>query len=190
MEHWLGSHPSLLPCDICPGACEWNYDHLPDSETPWASDLKTAPWVPFNETKLSLLFLQNQHKNKEWFCGPRRLLEHVFLCNDELPPPQSYTWTMCDEANHTCPVPTNPSHAWMLHSLVRLSHSTFSEAPKGQVNPDPNPLCCVQAATLLTPVVCKLKSSKLAVALPAPQLLGSPESCCSATLNGAFVVMP
>ena len=113
-----------------------------------------------------------------------------FLCNDELPPPQSYTWTMCDEANHTCPVPTNPSHAWMLHSLVRLSHSAFSEAPKGQVNPDPNPLCCVQAATLLTPVVCRLKLSKLAVALPAPQLLGSPESCCSATLNGAFVVMP
>ena len=110
MEHWLGSHPSMQACDIYPGVYEWNYGHLPDSETPWVPDLKTAPRVPFSETKLSLPFLQN-HRHKEWFCGPRRLLEYGFLYNNELPPPQSYIWTMYDEGNRICPVPINPSYA-------------------------------------------------------------------------------
>jgi hypothetical protein len=117
MEHWLGSHPSMLPCDIYPGVYEWGYDELPDSETPWVPDLKTAPRVPFNNTTKGLQYLKN-HKNKEWFCGPARLLEYGFLYNNELPPPQSYIWTMYDESNRICPVPINPSHVWMLHSLV------------------------------------------------------------------------
>jgi hypothetical protein len=106
MEHWLGSHPSMLPCDVYPGVYEWGYDDLPDSKTPWIPDLKAAPRLPLNKTMKAIYF--HTHRGKEmWFCGPAKLLEYGFLYNDELPPPQSYIWTMYDESNRVCPVPIN-----------------------------------------------------------------------------------
>jgi hypothetical protein len=110
MEHWLGSHPSILPCDVYPGVYDWAYGNLPDSKTPWVPDLKTAPRFPLNKTTVSLPFLRTL-KDPAWFCGPAKLLEYGFLYNDELPPPQSYIWTLYDETNHICPVPINRTHS-------------------------------------------------------------------------------
>jgi hypothetical protein len=112
MEHWLGSHPSMLPCDVYPGVYDWKYLNLPDSKTPWVPDLKTAPRFPLNKTTVSLPFLRTR-KDPVWFCGPAKLLEYGFLYNNELPPPQSYIWTLYDESNPICPVPIHRTHSFV-----------------------------------------------------------------------------
>lgn len=71
-EHWLCSHPSLVPCDAYPGAeFSWGYDHMPGSDgvpeawTPMTQVFTTRN-VPLGHFCKAGLFDQNLTKVKLW----------------------------------------------------------------------------------------------------------------------------
>ena len=99
MEHWLGSHPSVIPCDVYPGDYLCGYMDLPKSTDSWIPALKQAPRFPVS------VFAKRAAQGS-WFCGQARLLEFQFLYG-ERPPANSFVWSFYSEAFKTCLEPLN-----------------------------------------------------------------------------------
>lgn len=99
MEHWLGSHPSVKPCDVYPGEYLCGYIDLPKSTDTWIPALEKAPRFPVS-------IFEKRSAKGSWFCGQARLLEFQHLYG-ERPPADSFVWTFYSEAFKTCPDPLN-----------------------------------------------------------------------------------
>jgi hypothetical protein len=102
LEHWLGSHPWLQPCDVYPNARYLiAYSNLPKPFEKWTPKLQQAPWLPFQKFK-------GMFGKGDWFCGPARLLEFEFLYGLR-PQPNSFLWSYYAEELRDCPIPLNLS---------------------------------------------------------------------------------
>jgi hypothetical protein len=99
MEHWLGSHPSVKPCDVYPGEYLCGYIDLPKSTDVWNPSLQVAPRFPVS-------IFEKRSAKGSWFCGQARLLEFQYLYG-ERPPADSFVWSFYSEAFKTCPEPLN-----------------------------------------------------------------------------------
>ena len=88
MEHWIGSHPDIQPCDVfsrIDGYPNIGYNVLqtklqPDNMQP---KLRLAPGVGFRE------YWTNKYKIHPWFRKAGRLYEYRFLYSKE---PDYYSW--------------------------------------------------------------------------------------------------
>lgn len=85
-EHWVGSHPSIRPCDVYPGEYLCGYIDVPTLNDEWVPDLQPAPRFPVS------LFQKRSPKDGTWFCGQGRLLEFQYLYQ-ERPPEDSFLWS-------------------------------------------------------------------------------------------------
>lgn len=108
MEHWIGSHPQVTPCDVYPGEYLCGYIDLPKSTDMWTPSLEVAPRFPVS------LFEKRAAKGS-WFCGQARLLEFQYLYG-ERPPEDSFIWNFYSEAFKTCPTPLDRSEHELLYS--------------------------------------------------------------------------
>jgi hypothetical protein len=105
-EHWLGSHPSLQPCDVYPNPNYQNgYTNLPHPVyDKWKPRLQAAPWRSPQVGSTTTSFAKG-----DWFCGRARLVEFAFLYDNMRPPPDSFVWEYYGNATKDCPRPILPS---------------------------------------------------------------------------------
>jgi hypothetical protein len=116
-EHWIGSHPSVQPCDIYPGKYLCGYIDLPHSSEEWKADLQPAPRFPVSE-------FQKRAAKGNWFCGQARLLEFEWLYHQG-PPSSSFVWSFYNEAFKTCPIPLNrQDHEHLFSNRTRTTTSS------------------------------------------------------------------
>ncbi len=49
-EHWIHSHPNVVPCDVLPNnfAFVWGYDNIPEDSNKWEPELHVGPRFPFD----------------------------------------------------------------------------------------------------------------------------------------------
>jgi len=75
LEHWIHSHPSVMPCDLYPGKeYTWAYNNIPDVNFPM--DLQMAPrfdlnvYNTFTVSKISLVEMMEQLLREQlWVIG-------------------------------------------------------------------------------------------------------------------------
>jgi hypothetical protein len=117
-EHWVGSHPSVQPCDVYPGKYLSGYIDVPNPNTEqWTPDLQVAPRFPVS-------IFEKRSAKGSWFCGQARLLEFQFLYGLR-PPPTSFVWSFYTEAFKTCSLPLSRSEH--LHLFANLSTTTSDQ---------------------------------------------------------------
>ena len=111
-EHWVGSHPSVQPCDVFPGEYLCGYHDLPDTNI-WDPDLQSAP-------RYDVGIFEKRAAEGNWFCGQARLLEFQFLYNAR-PPPDSFIWKFYDAPFKKCPTPlTFEQHEHLYQNLTNI----------------------------------------------------------------------
>jgi hypothetical protein len=99
MEHWLGSHPTLKPCDVqADPAYVYGRMDLPKPVDRWHPTLQRAPWRSLSH------FRKVRFPTGEWFCGTARLVEFQFLYGQH-PPSDSFVWEYYANATKDCPIP-------------------------------------------------------------------------------------
>jgi hypothetical protein len=98
LEHWIGSHPSIRPCDVYPGEYLCGYIDIPPSTHDWIPDMQPAPRFPVS------IFQKRSPRDGTWFCGQARLLEFQYLYG-ERPPEHSFLWSFYSESFRTCTEP-------------------------------------------------------------------------------------
>jgi hypothetical protein len=118
VEHWVGSHPSIRPCDVYPGNFLWGYGNLPGSTDLWDPDLQRAPRFPLPRF-LSGPFAPNKGS---WYCGQGRLLEFQYLYG-ERPTEDSFVWFFYAEPFFSCTEPLEYSK----HKSLYVNLSTVIE---------------------------------------------------------------
>ena len=87
-EHWIHSHPSVVPCDTLPSnyTFMWMYNNLPDVNVKWETDLHVGPRFTLES------YLNNGVLYKiQWFTLAGRLYEWDQLYN-EVPDKNSWVW--------------------------------------------------------------------------------------------------
>jgi hypothetical protein len=104
MEHWLGSHPDLRPCDVYDdGMYRNSYSYLPSKRDRWKPRLQEAPW---SNADSYLKFIASSDSPREWFCGQARLLEFALLYDNKAPSADSFFWSYyADVSAKYCPIP-------------------------------------------------------------------------------------
>jgi hypothetical protein len=116
-EHWLGSHPYILPCDVYPNDYQTGYKKCPSRYTTWTPDLQLAPRYDLST------FLQGTVDRSSWFCGQGRLLEYQLLYSrGTIPPPASFVWNYYTEPFKGCPEPLE----YKKHKVLFTNHSILS----------------------------------------------------------------
>ena len=91
-EHWVHSHPDVIPCDVCPGTCVWNYERLPSNDN-WKPDLVYAPRFPMIEDYEEEDYLLSVRKSAQgaWFSLVGRIHEWKALYG-KVPNEKSWVW--------------------------------------------------------------------------------------------------
>ena len=79
-EHWIHSHPSVVPCDVYPGPFTWNYDNIPNTSD-WVPDLRMAPRFPLQEFWKTSIILEPE----PWYLIKGRNFEWKHLYDAEPP---------------------------------------------------------------------------------------------------------
>jgi hypothetical protein len=98
LEHWIGSHPSVRPCDVYPGDYLCGYNDVPKSTNVWTPKLLPAPRFPVS------IFQKRSPRDGNWFCGQARLLEFQYLYG-ERPPADSFLWSFYANVFRNCTEP-------------------------------------------------------------------------------------
>jgi hypothetical protein len=87
-EHWIHSHPNVVPCDVLPTSFKfiWNYNNIPDPKIEWTPEVYVGPRFP-------LIVYLNDYipKSPKWWTLKGRIFEwhHLFKA---LPPRTSWVW--------------------------------------------------------------------------------------------------
>lgn len=88
-EHWIHSHPTVLPCDVLPNnyTFVWNYNNIPNPLDRWTPDLKLGPRFPLQQ------YLNSGYlpKSAKWFTLKGRLFEWENLFK-KVAPEKSWVW--------------------------------------------------------------------------------------------------
>jgi hypothetical protein len=88
-EHWIHSHPTVVPCDVLPHNYSfiWNYNNIPPPGSVWDSDLHVGPRFPLRQ------YLNEGYlpENAGWFTLKGRLFEWYGLFK-VLPSESSWVW--------------------------------------------------------------------------------------------------
>jgi hypothetical protein len=100
-EHWVGSHPSLVPCDLAPRPylMKWVHPRLRNSFRAPPLEWSVAPRHGINEDWLFLQGLQKKYRlvadpdwrHREFFLLPGALWKWI-TWYDKVPPASSYVW--------------------------------------------------------------------------------------------------
>jgi len=99
LEHWVGSHPSVRPCDLYSRADYFfGYANIPEASHMWIPDLLPAPRY---KASSNTGFLSYAAGGGNWQCGKGRLLEYRYLYG-ELPPKDSFVWSFYAEPYGRC----------------------------------------------------------------------------------------
>lgn len=97
MEHWIGSHPTVQPCDVYEGSYLCGYRDIPTVTDEWTPSLQQAPRFPIS-------IFEKRAAYGNWFCGQARLLEFRYLYNQR-PPVNSFVWKFFSSAFKACQTP-------------------------------------------------------------------------------------
>lgn len=87
-EHWIHSHPTVVPCDILPTSFKyiWNYNDIPDPKIEWKPEVYVGPRFPL------IVYLNNYiPQSPRWWTLKGRLFEWHHLFN-VMPPRTSWVW--------------------------------------------------------------------------------------------------
>ena len=87
-EHWIHSHPYVVPCDVLPTKYKfvWNYNDIPNPKEKWIPDVFVGPRFPLS------VFLNNYiPSTPKWFALKGRIFEWQNLYK-ALPPKDSWVW--------------------------------------------------------------------------------------------------
>jgi len=91
-EHWITSHPDLVPCDVYQNkGYTWGYDILPGRTNSWIPNISLAPRFP-----LSAYRRRNLTKNEILNLIDQRLKEWLVLFQKG-PPNNSWIWRLFSE---------------------------------------------------------------------------------------------
>jgi len=114
LEHWIGSHPSIKPCDVCSDLTYgYNRYEVPKPSSRWSIELHEGPRHSLHR------FRDGYFPHGDWFCGRARLLEFDFLYGS-VPSQDSFFWSYYAHANDTCP---NDAHS--LHEPIHPPSSKW-----------------------------------------------------------------
>lgn len=97
-EHWIGSHPSVRPCDVSmrPSIDDWRRQEWNTSEFDWAMAPRfgvDAPWAHwFEETRRKTVLSSPSMRHREYFLLAGSLFRWYELY-DQAPPPSSWVWS-------------------------------------------------------------------------------------------------
>ena len=87
-EHWIHSHPTVVPCDVLPTKYSflWDYKYLPGRKERWMPDVFVGPRFPLSG-------FVNEHIpiTLKWFSLKARIFEWEHLYKT-LPPKDSWVW--------------------------------------------------------------------------------------------------
>ena len=125
LEHWIGSHPNLQPCDIYSRKYTHGYRDLPSIQSVWTAHLATAPRFDIHT------FLKISSLRGEWYCGQARLWEYAYLYDGIQPDPDHFVWKYYQDTYKGCNVPLD----YRLHNnmflvkLHKLTHHGNSSSP-------------------------------------------------------------
>jgi len=111
-EYWVGSHPTLRPCDVFPDA-EYSFSHFYRNGTTianlknggWEPVRQKVPWIPFQPDQPMLGIGRIW---TEWFCGHGRLAQYKFLYG-AYPDADSFIWKYYEKEYKLCPKPIKKS---------------------------------------------------------------------------------
>jgi hypothetical protein len=102
MEHWVGSHPFVAPCDMAGvfagNLSAWNQSGgANESDFVWnmAPHAPFRPvdyWSPFSESNVDHILAHKGHRMREYFVLPGQLFKWVYLYN-QVPPIDSWAMT-------------------------------------------------------------------------------------------------
>jgi hypothetical protein len=119
LEHWLGSHPYLQPCDIYSRKYTHGYRDLPTPRTVWRAKLATAPRFDIHT------FLKISMLRGEWFCGQARLWEYAYLYDGLQPDRDHFVWKYYRDPYKGCDVPLDYRlHNDMFLAKLRANHTS------------------------------------------------------------------
>lgn len=100
-EHWIGAHPSLIPCDLSGGKLDMNRVWFKWEKETNSSDFKfnmapsqpiTAKWMWQSGKELRAALKNNKVGWKAFFLLPGRILQWAEFYN-QMPAADSYVWT-------------------------------------------------------------------------------------------------
>jgi hypothetical protein len=110
-EHWVGSHPSLMPCDVAPRPhlMKWIHPKYLNRSRTYLFDTQPLEWSlaprhPINEDWLFFQGIQKKYKlvadrnwrHREFFLLPGALWKWITWYN-AVPPTSSYVWSWFPE---------------------------------------------------------------------------------------------
>ena len=84
MEHWVHSHPTIMPCQVYPGL--FSYKNVPSAKINWTANLTYGP----QQKKRADGFFH------PWFQLPGRLYEWNAIYGS-LPPKDSWVWNFYND---------------------------------------------------------------------------------------------
>ena len=124
LEHWIGSHPYLQPCDIYSRKYTHGYRDLPSIQSVWTAHLATAPRFDIHT------FLKISSLRGEWYCGQARLWEYAYLYDGLQPDPDHFVWKYYRDIYKGCNVPLDyrRHNNMFLAKLYELTNHSNSRA--------------------------------------------------------------
>lgn len=100
-EHWIHSHPDVVPCDVYPGIFVWSYGAIPSNNN-WTPNLVDAPRFSIDAYKIEGLNSKSMIERKvaPWFSLSGRIHEWMVLYG-KIPHEESWTWDFYQKSNTT-----------------------------------------------------------------------------------------
>lgn len=102
LEHWVGSHPDLQPCDVSGGYAgdltAWTQPGRSESDFIWSMaphhPLRPGPayWWALRESRIHYILRDRDRRMREYFLLPGRLHKWIHLYN-ATPPASSWVWS-------------------------------------------------------------------------------------------------
>ena len=120
-EYWVGSHPTLKPCDVFPDPeylVAWHYRNgtVITNQTNtdgWEPVRQKVPWMPLQPEVFLQLQLPLDRFWTEWFCGYGRLAQYKFLYG-AYPDADSFIWKYYEKEYERCLKPIKKSEYLLL----------------------------------------------------------------------------
>jgi hypothetical protein len=101
MEHWVGSHPSIMPCDVAGDLAgnltAWNQSGGANESVfvwkmaPHASFRPAKYWSPLSDANVDLIMSHKNLRMREYFLFPGQLFKWMYLYNEI---PQLGSWAL------------------------------------------------------------------------------------------------